>query len=74
MTRSCAICGCESAPYGYRWPGLIGDAPEDKRGRYLWVCRDHIPDAEQRMARATGRDTWRSVGEVAEKIVKEAGE
>jgi len=56
VTRSCAICGCESAPYGYRWPGARSDAPEDKRGRYLWVCRDHIPDAEQRMARATGRD------------------
>lgn len=48
--RTCPYCG-KPAPYGYGLRGYTSEKPEGKRG-YLWVCKDHMDEAEARMKQA----------------------
>ena len=51
MTHTCQIEGCNKpAPFGFRKAGLRSEI-KPPRG-YLWVCSDHIDEAERRKADA----------------------
>lgn len=45
---TCFHEGCDNmAPFGFRWPGLMSEVPDGRRG-YLWACKEHIDKAEAR--------------------------
>lgn len=72
--HTCAICGSDRAPWGYRLPGLRSDLPAGKRG-YLWVCDDHRDEAERRRDAASGGVAVGAAdrGAAAEKSAQEQG-
>jgi hypothetical protein len=43
----CNLCGAESAPFGFRWPGPVS-ALEGKKRAYLWACEACKGAAEAR--------------------------
>ena len=50
----CFFCG-EFAPFGLRRPGRYSALRPEDRGKYLWHCAKHKPDAEARRDRAMGK-------------------